>query len=89
MNDCAAPRLVISVSDTLTPEDLAKLKERLGEALKSGQLPMALPDPHCPATMRHTPPHMVETVGLQCKFLRGHDSDHAAYAGFGQGDVFW
>jgi len=39
--------------------------------------------------MRHTPPRSLEVTGLQCKFEPGHDGDHCAYAGFGQGDAFW
>lgn len=43
----------------------------------------------CPATIRHTPSFSVITVGVQCKYTRGHDGDHAGHAGFSEGDVFW
>jgi hypothetical protein len=43
----------------------------------------------CPATTRYTRPHTVEAIGVQCKHGKGHDGDHAGYAGFGCGDVFW
>lgn len=48
------------------------------------------PSPKCPATTRHAPLHAsLQVVGLQCKYEPGHDGDHAAHAGFGEGDVFW
>lgn len=55
-------------------------------------LPMAQPwpaPPRCPATTRHTRRYTVEVVGLQCHHGPDHDGDHAAYAGPGEGDVFW
>ena len=29
------------------------------------------------------------TFGVQCKYTKGHDGDHAGYAGHGNGDIFW
>lgn len=43
----------------------------------------------CPATHRYTPSHSVTATGIQCKYSTGHDGDHAGYAGYGTGDVFW
>jgi len=54
-------------------------------------LPMAFPPPpsRCPATTRHIRRYSVEAYGLQCHYEPGHDGDHAAYAGPGEGDIFW
>lgn len=53
--------------------------------------PLAFPPapPRCPATTRHQRRYGVEMTGLQCHYEPGHDGDHAAYAGPGEGDVFW
>jgi hypothetical protein len=51
--------------------------------------PASPPLPRCPATTRHTHSYSAELVGLQCHYEPGHDGDHAAYAGPGEGDLFW
>ena len=53
--------------------------------------PMAFPPlpPKSPATTRHIKRYTVEASGLQCHYEPGHDGDHAAYVGPGEGDVFW
>jgi hypothetical protein len=43
----------------------------------------------CPATTRYVRPWTAVAVGIQCKHGRGHQGDHAGYAGYGYGDVFW
>ena len=43
----------------------------------------------CPATFRHVLQWTAAAVGVQCKHAEGHEGDHAGYAGFGHGDVFW
>jgi hypothetical protein len=43
----------------------------------------------CPATTRHDHPFGGGATGVQCKYEQGHDGDHAGYAGFGAGDIFW
>ena len=44
----------------------------------------------CRATTRHIQPHSVWSVGIQCKYERGHDGDHAGTAvGIMFGDIFW
>ena len=43
----------------------------------------------CPATTRHTPSLATFAVGVQCKYARGHDGEHAGHATFTEGDVFW
>jgi hypothetical protein len=51
---------------------------------------LAGPHPErCPATTRYVRPWTGIAVGIQCKHGRGHDGDHAGYAGYGYGDVFW
>ena len=42
----------------------------------------------CPATTQHAT-FSGGVRGLQCKFTSGHHGDHCAYAGPGEGDVFW
>lgn len=56
----------------------------------------ALPPPparrreaRCPATTRHPQSGQRGQVGVQCKYTEGHHGDHAGYAGFGPGDIFW
>ena len=53
--------------------------------------PMAFPPPpsKCPATTRHAYRYGVGFAGFQCHYEPGHDGDHAAYVGPGEGDVFW
>jgi hypothetical protein len=46
-------------------------------------------DVRCPATTRYTSPYTAQSYGVQCKYTEGHQGDHAGYAGFGAGDVFW
>lgn len=43
----------------------------------------------CPATTRYVRPYTGTAVGIQCRHGAGHDGDHAGYAGYGYGDVFW
>ena len=69
---------------------------RAGPAPASVPPMTALPPPpaprreaRCPATTRHTPPHSVFDVGVQCKFTDGHHGEHAGHSGFGAGDIFW
>jgi len=47
------------------------------------------PPPRCPATTRHAPRYGTGIAGLQCHYEPGHDGDHAAYPGPGEGDIFW
>lgn len=46
--------------------------------------------PHqCPSTHKHKPKSTLSVTGVQCKYSRGHDGDHAAYGDYSTGDVFW
>jgi hypothetical protein len=55
-----------------------------------GEPDLICPHPErCPATTRYIRPYTAEAIGIQCKHGKGHDGDHAGYAGFGNGDVFW
>ena len=47
------------------------------------------PPPRCPATKRHENGSTGRPAGLQCHYTPLHDGDHAAYAGPGEGDIFW
>ena len=53
-------------------------------------LPQPWPSPpRCPATTRHSRNYDMEITGVQCHYEPGHDGDHAAYVGPGEGDLFW
>jgi hypothetical protein len=72
--------------------DPRQIPDRLMKpAMDAGQpvSPSLLPQQRCPATMRHNSPYSSDAYGVQCKYTVGHEGDHAGYAGFGQGDVFW
>jgi len=54
-------------------------------------LPAVTQSDNCPATTRITPTYSLDSYGVQCKYKRGHDGDHAGYPGYwpNHGDVFW
>ena len=57
---------------------------------QTSELTQQDPNPErCPATTRYIRSWTHVAVGIQCKHGRGHDGDHAGYAGYGYGDVFW
>ncbi len=56
-----------------------------------GDCPEGRRTDNCPATTRNQPLYSLDSYGVQCKFLRGHEGDHAGYPGYApnNGDVFW
>jgi hypothetical protein len=52
-------------------------------------IPAAAPRDRCPATTVYTEQYSWATIGVQCKFDRGHEGKHAGHASFTTGDVFW
>jgi hypothetical protein len=54
--------------------------------------PQSPPGGQCPATTRYTTrpwPGSPVTYGVQCKYQRGHEGDHAGTNFPGSGDMFW
>jgi hypothetical protein len=43
----------------------------------------------CAATTSYSAPHSLMNTGVQCKYAKGHEGDHAGYAGAFVGDIFW
>lgn len=43
----------------------------------------------CPATTQYAGPYSAVLVGVQCKYERGHDGQHAGPSGLMPGDIFW